>query len=94
LWFVKSKALKIKNNFKEVIQMTKYENTYEVNEILGTTKTRIVVSGKVNISYDIDTYVFNQKIGTFLNSDDEYRLKFLEENAEKHIEPRLNPYLL
>lgn len=74
--------------------MTKYENNYTVNEILGTKKTRIVVSGKINISYDIDTYVFNQKIGTFLNSDDEYRLKFLEENAEKHIEPRLNPYTL
>ena len=74
--------------------MTKYENTYEVNEILGTTKTRIVVSGKVNISYDIDTYVFNQQLGTFLNADDEYRLKYLEKHAEKHIEPRLNPYLL
>lgn len=74
--------------------MTKYENTYEVNEILGTTKTRIVVSGKINISYDIDTYVFNQKIGTFLNSNDEYRLKFLEEYGKKHIEPKLNPYTL
>lgn len=74
--------------------MTKCENIYEVNEILGTTKTRVVVSGKVNISYDIDTYVFNQQLGTFLNTDDEYRLKFLEEHAEKHIEPRLNPYTL
>ena len=71
------------------------ENTYTVNEIMGTSNVRITVEGKVGYkSFNMDADKFNQQLGTFLNSDDNYRLKYLAENAEVHNEGYINPSTL
>ena len=74
--------------------MKNYKNNYEVNDILGTNKVRVVVEGEWNQSYNVDSYVFHQQLGTFLNSDDEYRVNWLENNAERHCELKINPCTL
>ena len=71
------------------------KNTYTVNEILGTNNVRIVVEGKEGYkSFTMNSYQFNQQIGTFLNADDDYRMNYLAKNAEVHREGYINPYTL
>ena len=70
--------------------MKNFKNTYSVNPILGTNQERVIIIGEVNRSYNIDSYLFNQQLGTFINSNDEYRIAFLEKYGEKHIEPYID----
>ena len=59
-----------------------HENNYEVHDIKGINEVRIDITGKEGFkSFIMDSYKFHQQLGTFLNSDDDYRINYLANNA-------------
>ena len=59
------------------------KNMYEIHDIINTNEVRIDVTSKEGFkSFVMDSYKFHQQIGTFLNSNDEYRMNYLVNNSK------------
>ena len=62
--------------------MTKenYKNNYEVHDTPYHT-IKVIVSGKTNIIYEVDSKIFNDNLENFLNSNDDDRIVWLRTHA-------------